>query len=908
MKKKLIKSLVIKKTFLLFIFTCLSLSNIVKAQSTDPNRGTRVDWMRGALGILWLPENTYGGNIEGVSIEPFIDQIKDLKTLDFVQIGLASPFIYSPTHMAPHPIIESLWQGDTNISGDPINLVVPRAKVADPFLSYLKALRAAGLKTEVYINSSNLLTFPGQTPPVEFADFSDRWKNYCDTNPDVQAFLASKSYHFNGTHDDRRPYMFCYAEFILKEYAIRYGDLIDAWCIDASHANIQGGAGDIPSSLNVEDQRVYEAFANAIHAGNPNAGVTFNNGIGNRDSNPFLPYLSPSLFEDYKFGHPFGGAGNMVVPREPLYRVNFGICEFMRDTEGLPYKNDGIAGNDNVVAHFFPKQSTTSWNDGGTPCLTDEEFVQWNNVGLINGGGISWGTPLRSTNLNLGANLILQEYALRQLSLVDADLSVNQYPGAPNWARSYTILPEAYAGEPYSHTLTEGKDFWDPEGDNIISLLIEGGGPAWLTITETEPGVWTLSGLPNETTPTDHEFDLSATDANNMKGSRSVVLKVIENRAPIWLSGETILPQAYQGQSFSHTIKENVDFSDEDGDPIVSLLAQGNVPSWLSITGPVAGVWTLSGTPNETIPTDYEFDLQVNDATGGSNRTVTLSVAEFVAPSRINAVIKPTGATNYGIGNIATMYSEILTAPDGLATFRVSVDVTPTNTLSVISGISGGTSSITSWGVGNGTNANSDDIFTGSDNEWVESIGNIQIIDFNPNGGDLSLDNVSAFFEIITIENSQSGQDRVSLEVDGAITNLGKSSNNVENIDLELATSVENITEFSIGVGNDSTTNKWSVGGITVVVDFENTPLSINEETAINKAFKLYPNPTSNTVLFNMDSQSVKVYDIRGKLLKTDESGSRSLDVSGLHSGIYIVKFLTKDGVLIIRKLVKKED
>ena len=200
----------------------LFVNNADAQNGTSSQQGLRADWMRGALGMLWLPENTYNGNIEGRRIDDFLDQIKDLRTVDFIQIGLGSTFIFSPSHSAPHPILESLWEGDTDNNGNPVNLVVPRASVDDPFLAWLESIRAAGLRTEVYVNTNNLLQWIGRDVPDPISDIPARWVEYCDTNPEVQAFLETKDFHYNGTHDDRRPYMFCYAEFILKEYAISY--------------------------------------------------------------------------------------------------------------------------------------------------------------------------------------------------------------------------------------------------------------------------------------------------------------------------------------------------------------------------------------------------------------------------------------------------------------------------------------------------------------------------------------------------------------------------------------------------------------------------------------------------------------------------------------------------------------
>lgn len=507
-----------KKHLLQFLVT-LFLGTSVQAQTLG--QGERADWMRGSWGALWLPKNTFNGNIEGVTIDAFLAQIADLQTIDYVQVALANPSIFSPNHAAPHPILESLWQGDTDSNGDPINLVVPRASAPDPFLSWLEALNEAGLKSEVYVNSYNLLARTPGSIPDDFPDFSARWTAYCDTDPTFQEFINNHPYIAAGDPVNRK-YMFCYAEFILKEYAVRYGDLIDAWTFDSAH-NIMGSSGDDEESGLVEDQRIYEAFANACHAGNPNAAISFNNGVGD-DTVQLAP---PTRFDDYAFGHPFGGAGNMVVP-ESLYIRNFAICELMQEHNGLPFvTTDSRAWNDDVVGHFFPKQSTTSWSAGATPCLTDEQFVEWTAEGVVNGGAITWGTPLVRTNLENNAVLTLQPYALNQLELADAHLSEFQFPGTPNWRRAETPLTDARVGVTYSHTLTDGFDFWDPSGGSITSVSMIGQ-PSWLTVAESSPGsgVWMMSGNPTETVASEYSFEIQIAIGAE-ESSRTVELVVV---------------------------------------------------------------------------------------------------------------------------------------------------------------------------------------------------------------------------------------------------------------------------------------------------------------------------------------------------------------------------------------------
>ena len=457
----------------------------------NPDQGLRADWMRGAWGALWLPKNKFNGNIEGVTIDAFLAQIENLRTIDYVQIPLCNPNIFSPVHSGPHDIIESLWQGDTDGNGDPINLVVPRASVADPLLSWLEALDAAGLRSEIYSNSYNLLARIPANIPSDYPDLSARWENWCDTNPMAQAFINSHP-HIDAGDPVRRRYMFCYAEFILKEYSLRYGDLVDAWCFDSAD-NIMEACGDNADSGQLDDQRIYQAFAEACQAGNPNAAISFNNSVGTDSA----PLSTPTRFDDYAFGHPFGGAGNMVVP-EILYIRNFAICQFMKQHNGLPFATtDNRDWNDNVVAHFFPKQSTTSWSAGATPCLTDAQFVEWTAEGCFNGGAITWGTPIVRQNLENSPILTLQPYALNQLTLTDEHFSEFQYPEQPNFRRADTPLPDATIGSAYSHSLTDGVDFWDPSGGSITGVNLIGQ-PAWLTVAESSPdsGVWVFSGDP----------------------------------------------------------------------------------------------------------------------------------------------------------------------------------------------------------------------------------------------------------------------------------------------------------------------------------------------------------------------------------------------------------------------------
>lgn len=516
----------------LFLFTlCIFLNaSSLEAQVPDPNLGLRADWLRGSYGLNWKPAKSANGRSElkTLTIKPFLEQIKGLKSVDYIQLHLGESFIFSPVHLAPHDLLESFWEGDTDENGNPINLVVPRAAIErDPFLDLILDVKKAGLKVQVYVNSTNMLSFwrgntdPWQVDaPEELPDVTERWKNWCDTNPEAQAFIKSQSYHSDPDWPTRK-YMFCYAEFILKDYAIRYGDLIDAWIFDNSKTMRLQNGEKLTGKL--EDQRIYQAWAEACHAGNPDAAISFNNGQGS-DNGIDNPWAAATLFDDYMFGHPFK-AGRYFGK----YPINKFSITWLADRDGFIHRNDPKgkhSWDDNVVGHLDPAMSTMAWNAGDVPALTNEQFVDWYGTALLGGGAMTPGVPL--IDRDGWESLIMEDWALEQLTLLDAYLIKNKNTDQPSWARQATVLPNASTGKEYYHKLTEDVDFWASEGNEITKLYIVSNdkSPSWLSIKEskTESGTWILSGLVTDATASDYDFSIVAEDALG-KNSRQVSLK-----------------------------------------------------------------------------------------------------------------------------------------------------------------------------------------------------------------------------------------------------------------------------------------------------------------------------------------------------------------------------------------------
>jgi hypothetical protein len=328
-----------------------------------------------------------------------------------------------------------------------------------------------------------------------------------------------------------RPYMFCYAEYVLKDYSLRYGQYVSSWTFDS--ADDMAKCGDSAGSGVLEQERIFQAFANAVRAGNPEIPIAFNRGRLSDDliDDPSFPYARATRFDDFTFGHAFNGnndhASLAVNPTrgESIFDSNYRHVEVMTATNGYVQTGGEWEWDDLVAGNFHSKLGNASWQYSATQAWTQEDFNQWNLEAMRAGGHMTWeGSVTRGSRT-------LRGWAITQLELLDAHLAQYQSPGAPNWARKYTWLPEATVGEAYYHVLVEGTDFWDPESDDITSLLMIGDVPDWLTIQEDpdDSTRWILSGRPTAADAATHRLTLKATESHGFSGARQVELVVHES-------------------------------------------------------------------------------------------------------------------------------------------------------------------------------------------------------------------------------------------------------------------------------------------------------------------------------------------------------------------------------------------
>jgi len=85
-----------------------------------------------------------------------------------------------------------------------------------------------------------------------------------------------------------------------------------------------------------------------------------------------------------------------------------------------------------------------------------------------------------------------------------------------------------------------------------------------------------------------------------------------------------------------------------------------------------------------------------------------------------------------------------------------------------------------------------------------------------------------------------------------------------------------------------------------------NNPVGHTENSTLEKLITVYPNPTNGLVhikIPNQNIQNIKVYDLRGQLIK--ETNQSQFNLSNYSNGPYFIKAQTKQGIYTY-KLIKQ--
>lgn len=86
---------------------------------------------------------------------------------------------------------------------------------------------------------------------------------------------------------------------------------------------------------------------------------------------------------------------------------------------------------------------------------------------------------------------------------------------------------------------------------------------------------------------------------------------------------------------------------------------------------------------------------------------------------------------------------------------------------------------------------------------------------------------------------------------------------------------------------------------------FSTTALATNEIDNRLNDISFYPNPAKDKIVFTQEPKSVEIYSTDGKKVNVSSNG-KELNVSSLPKGIYLLHFITKDGSVIGKKLIKE--
>ena len=110
----------------------------------------------------------------------------------------------------------------------------------------------------------------------------------------------------------------------------------------------------------------------------------------------------------------------------------------------------------------------------------------------------------------------------------------------------------------------------------------------------------------------------------------------------------------------------------------------------------------------------------------------------------------------------------------------------------------------------------------------------------------------------------------------------------------------------STTVSNSTTTLAIPAGQFRILGNQPSSALSIDDEAL--SLFTIYPNPTHSSFSINSNVSDIEIYDLTGKMVKSfkgDFTKNDTFDISGLNTGMYIVRVEDSNNKTKTTKLVK---
>ncbi|MDO7172449.1 T9SS type A sorting domain-containing protein [Mariniflexile sp. AS56] len=244
-------------------------------------------------------------------------------------------------------------------------------------------------------------------------------------------------------------------------------------------------------------------------------------------------------------------------------------------------------------------------------------------------------------------------------------------------------------------------------------------------------------------------------------------------------------------------------------------------------------------------------------------------------------------------------------------TFKIQATLTPNSALS------GASAFIES----NGSNRYGVD-GAGIEGDNVESIetSNLTVIDFDPGTTSYTVADISDLhFTGITLFNSNNALDQIVFDIVGGSNpgnfNIGVTATRAPTITFgdpyTNAAAVETtvgsttgVTAFTMSNGTTDAADAYQIIGTNWALTFKKD-LSLSVNDVIKKgALSIYPTVVENTFTVSKAFETLQLFDITGKTVRTF-SATDALEVSGLVSGLYIVKIQSEVGIATGRLIIK---
>ena len=278
-----------------------------------------------------------------------------------------------------------------------------------------------------------------------------------------------------------------------------------------------------------------------------------------------------------------------------------------------------------------------------------------------------------------------------------------------------------------------------------------------------------------------------------------------------------------------------------------------------------------------------------------------------------NTNLRTIGNTTYSPG-AATIVStaDIALAEANGATFKLQATLTPTSTANGASAFIVSSASGNRWGI-------DDSLIDGNNGESVV-VTNISIIDFNANGSGYTEAAISNLhFEGITFRAASAVTDNPRITVNGAnagTTDLGvipqnglvpfgvEYTNISDPADTYTVGGLEDVTSVTLTNATETFQNNFQIISFVTGYTFTTYALSV-DDNELDNTFSIFPTVVENTFSVSKEFKTLKIFDITGKTVKTFDS-SDDLEVSGMSTGIYIVKLVSEAGNVATSKLIIK--